>query len=73
MPKHHTNTYESNGHIRTRGKMRKGEVISLCRCWQSRNFPLCDGTHNDLDNDRGPAVIQVDCDLDFHNQDEEAD
>ncbi|MDY6873555.1 MAG: CDGSH iron-sulfur domain-containing protein [Chloroflexota bacterium] len=71
MPKHHTNTYKSHGHIRTRVKMRKGEVISLCRCWQSKNFPLCDGTHNTLDNDRGPAVIQIDCDLNFLDQEEE--
>jgi CDGSH-type Zn-finger protein len=70
MPKHQTHTYESNGHIRTRVKMRKGEAISLCRCWQSKKFPLCDGTHNSLDNDRGPAVIQIDCDRDFRDDED---
>ncbi len=68
MPKHDTETYEQRGHIRTHVTMRKGEVISLCRCWKSAKFPLCDGTHNTLENDKGPVVIHVDCDLDFLDQ-----
>jgi len=65
MPKHQHTTYESKGHIRTRVTMRRGEVISLCRCWHSKNFSLCDGSQNDLDAKHGPVVIQTECDEDF--------
>ncbi len=65
MPNHQTETYEQNGHIRTRVTMRKGEVISLCRCWKSGKFPLCDGTHNELNSDLGPVMVHVDCDAEF--------
>ncbi|MBG0771274.1 MAG: CDGSH iron-sulfur domain-containing protein, partial [Anaerolineaceae bacterium] len=60
-------TYEKNGHIRTHVKMTRGEAISLCRCWKSTKFPLCDGSHNALDSDLGPAVITVDCDHNFRD------
>ena len=65
MPEHQHETFEKNGHIRTHVTMKRGEAISLCRCWKSKKFPLCDGTHNTLDNDLGPAVITVDCDQSF--------
>lgn len=65
MPEHQHTTFESNGHIRTKVTLRKGEVISLCRCWQSKKFPLCDGSHNHLDSDRGPAVIETKCEENF--------
>ena len=71
MPNHQTETYEQKGHIRTRVTMRKGEAISLCRCWKSGKFPLCDGTHNVLENDRGPVVVHVDCDLEFVDREDD--
>jgi CDGSH-type Zn-finger protein len=65
MPKHqHTTTHQS-GHIRTSVTMRRGEVISLCRCWQSKNFPLCDGSHKYIEGEKGPVVIDVKCESDF--------
>ena len=37
------------------------EKIALCRCWQSKKFPYCDGSHrawNQEHNDQlGPAII----------------
>lgn len=69
MPEHQHKTYKKNGHIRTHVTVVRGESISLCRCWQSKKFPLCDGSHNSLDNDRGPAIIHVDCDQNFHDED----
>ncbi|OGT47275.1 MAG: hypothetical protein A3F17_08440 [Gammaproteobacteria bacterium RIFCSPHIGHO2_12_FULL_41_15] len=44
--------------------IKPGERIALCRCWQSKTFPYCDGSHrahNEICGDRvGPAVITVD-------------
>lgn len=37
------------------------EKIALCRCWQSKKFPLCDGSHrqyNDEHQDHlGPIIV----------------
>lgn len=54
MPKHQTTAEKVHGHIRTQVTLRKGEVVSLCRCWQSKHSPICDGTHNHLDTEYGP-------------------
>jgi CDGSH-type Zn-finger protein len=34
------------------------EKIALCRCWHSKKFPFCDGTHREPPG-RGPCVIVV--------------
>lgn len=65
MPDHKISTRKVKGNIRSHVTMRKGEVISLCRCWQSKNFPLCDSTHKDLDDEKGPVTISTDCDHSF--------
>jgi len=65
MPKHHFSTSTTRGKKRTRVTLRRGEVISLCRCWHSKNFPLCDSSHKDLGDDKGPIVVHTDCDQDF--------
>ena len=67
MPQHHHETYQKNGHTRTQVTVVQGESISLCRCWRSQKFPLCDGSHNDVDDGKGPAIIHVDCDKDFQD------
>jgi len=42
-------------------ELKPGEKIALCRCWQSKKFPLCDGTHRQLNEKQhcclGPAII----------------
>jgi CDGSH-type Zn-finger protein len=68
MLDHQHSTQTLKGHIRTKVTLRKGEVISLCRCWQSKNFPLCDSSHKHTDDDKGPVVIFTDCDENFHEE-----
>lgn len=65
MPKHKHITKIQRGYIRTTVTMRRGEVISLCRCWQSKNFPLCDGSHKQCEDEKGPLVIKTDCETNF--------
>ena len=35
--------------------------VAVCRCWQSKKFPLCDGSHrkwNEEHQDQvGPAIV----------------
>jgi CDGSH-type Zn-finger protein len=42
----------------------KGEKMAFCRCWQSKKFPFCDGSHreyNQLHQDKlGPVVLVSD-------------
>jgi CDGSH-type Zn-finger protein len=35
-----------------------GEKVGLCRCWESKKFPFCDGSHRQTAG-KGPAVIVV--------------
>ncbi|KAK7491877.1 hypothetical protein BaRGS_00016896 [Batillaria attramentaria] len=39
-----------------------GDKISYCRCWRSKKFPLCDGSHNkhneETGDNVGPLVLQ---------------
>ena len=50
---------EIKGHIRHVVKVEAGEKIFLCRCYGSKNFPFCDGSHNQSHHNVGPAVIEV--------------
>ncbi|KAF6018790.1 hypothetical protein EB796_022893 [Bugula neritina] len=38
------------------------DKVSYCRCWRSKKFPLCDGSHNkhneDTGDNAGPLVIK---------------
>lgn len=36
-----------------------GDKISLCRCWRSKKFPVCDGTHNTYNKAYGDNVGPV--------------
>lgn len=65
MPEHQISTSKTRGKIRTSVTIRRGEVISLCRCWHSKKFPLCDSSHKDLDDVKGPIMINTDCDQNF--------
>eukprot|EP00161_Ancyromonas_sigmoides_P026953 TRINITY_DN9549_c0_g1_i1.p1 TRINITY_DN9549_c0_g1~~TRINITY_DN9549_c0_g1_i1.p1 ORF type:complete len:102 (-),score=37.33 TRINITY_DN9549_c0_g1_i1:59-325(-) len=43
--------------------LQPGEVISVCRCWKSAKFPLCDGSHKVLNSQHksklGPYVVKA--------------
>ena len=34
-----------------------GETVALCRCWKSKTFPKCDGSHRALTTSEGPIVV----------------
>ncbi|XP_046359402.1 CDGSH iron-sulfur domain-containing protein 2 homolog B-like [Haliotis rufescens] len=39
-----------------------GDKVSYCRCWRSKKFPLCDGSHNkhndEMGDNVGPLVLK---------------
>ncbi len=39
-------------------RLRPGETKAFCRCWQSKRFPYCDGSHQAVEG-KGPVVVQV--------------
>jgi CDGSH-type Zn-finger protein len=57
MPEH--TTEDRNGHPRTEVKLEKAEVVALCRCFASGNFPFCDSTHKTLDSTVGPVIVHA--------------
>ena len=52
------NTEEFNGHPRTTVKLEPGERVALCRCFGSKKFPFCDGTHREHPG-KGPVVVEA--------------
>jgi CDGSH-type Zn-finger protein len=58
MPTHATE--DRFGHLRTTVQLQKGErKVALCRCFQSKDFPFCDGTHKQLPTNAGPVIVEV--------------
>lgn len=53
---------EKNGHLRHIVTINPGERVSLCRCYGSKTFPFCDGSHKEVHSNVGPLVIQVPAD-----------
>lgn len=54
-------TYQNEdrmGHLRTMVKLEPGERVALCRCFQSKNFPFCDGTHKQHPG-KGPVIVEA--------------
>ena len=43
--------------------LKSGDKVALCRCWQSKKFPYCDGCHrayNQANSDAlGPVIVRV--------------
>ncbi|XP_060589879.1 CDGSH iron-sulfur domain-containing protein 2 homolog B-like [Ruditapes philippinarum] len=33
-----------------------GDKVSYCRCWRSKKFPICDGSHNKHNEETGDNV-----------------
>jgi len=46
------------GHPRTTVQMEPGERVALCRCFHSKNFPFCDGTHKQHPG-KGPVIVEA--------------
>ena len=45
-------------HPTTTVKLEKGEKIALCRCFTSKHFPECDGSHRYVPG-KGPAIVSA--------------
>lgn len=43
---------------RTKITVKSGDTVALCRCWQSKKFPFCDGSHNKLEDNVGPIIVE---------------
>jgi CDGSH-type Zn-finger protein len=41
-------------------KVKAGEKVSLCRCYKSKSFPYCDGSHNSH-NKVCKRIVPPDC------------
>ena len=39
-------------------RLEPGERISLCRCFASEKFPVCDGAHKQIAG-KGPVVVEA--------------
>jgi CDGSH-type Zn-finger protein len=43
--------------------IKAGERLALCRCWQSKTFPLCDGAHRAVNEEQGcclgPVIVSA--------------
>ena len=63
---------EIKGHIRHVVKVEAGEKIFLCRCYGSKNFPFCDGSHIQSHHNVGPAVVEVKEDVPSSEEDQPA-
>ena len=38
--------------------IKDGQTVALCRCWASKKFPYCDGSHRKLDDNLGPVIVK---------------
>ncbi len=38
--------------------LKPGEKVALCRCYHSKQFPFCDGSHKEHPG-KGPAIVEV--------------
>ena len=39
-------------------ELNSGEKVYLCRCFKSKDMPLCDGSHKDVPG-TGPALVRA--------------
>ncbi len=48
---------QAGEHPVTQVKLAPGEKVALCRCFQSKRFPFCDGTHKEHPG-KGPVIVE---------------
>jgi CDGSH-type Zn-finger protein len=53
------NTEEHDGRLRTTVELEPGEQVWLCRCWKSARFPLCDGSHKQVEGQVAPVGVKA--------------
>lgn len=51
-------TENRQGHPRTTVKLQPGERVALYRCFFSKDFPFCDGTHRQHPG-KGPVIVEA--------------
>ena len=52
-------TVEKGGRIRHVIKAQPGDHFEICRCYGSKEFPFCDGTHKTMHSCVAPAIVEV--------------
>ena len=48
--------------------LKPGDKKAFCRCWKSKKFPYCDGSHRNIcepNSALGPVVIEILVDKDL--------
>ena len=40
-------------------ELKDGQKVAFCRCWQSKKFPYCDGSHRKHNEETGDKVGPV--------------
>ena len=59
---YNVNNYDKYHHLIQYATAGEEKTIKICRCWQSKKFPYCDGTHKHLveaGDVVGPFVVKV--------------
>ena len=51
-------TTDRKGHPQTTVELESGEQVWLCRCFESKKFPYCDGTHRQHPG-KGPVQVKA--------------
>ncbi|HJN38391.1 MAG TPA: CDGSH iron-sulfur domain-containing protein [Gammaproteobacteria bacterium] len=38
--------------------LKEGNRLAICRCWQSKSFPFCDGGNESTGDSLGPIIVE---------------
>ncbi|MEW5766285.1 MAG: CDGSH iron-sulfur domain-containing protein [bacterium] len=52
-------TEERSGYLRTTVQLESGEQVAMRRCFKSKKFPFCDGTHRQEPSNVGLVIVQA--------------
>jgi len=50
---------DRNGKLRTEVQLEPGETVALCRCFASKEFPFCDGSHKQQPGKVAPVIVRA--------------
>ncbi len=50
---------DRNGKLRTEVQLELGEKVALCRCFASKEFPFCDGSHKQQPGKVAPVIVSA--------------